>query len=256
MSLPRYWTELQRHHLESGALAQAVAVLPVAAVEQHGPHLPLGVDVQIMEHALAAVLRSLPETVPAVMLPIQAVGVSPEHSAFTGTLTVPAILSAQVWTAIAEGVAATGCRRLVLLSSHGGNMATLEIVAQNLRARLGLVCVTTSFARFGLPPGLTDAGHDWHGGLAETAVMLAARPDLVVMQKARNFESRGEAMERDFARLRASRPAGLAWMAQDLHPEGAIGDASRATAALGEAIVAHQAAAVAELLADVARFTL
>ena len=242
--------------MEGGALEQAVAVLPVAAVEQHGPHLPLGVDVQIMEHALAAVLRALPETAPVVLLPVQAVGVSPEHGAFAGTLTLPAILAAQVWTAIAEGVAAAGCRRLVLLSSHGGNMPTLDIVAQDLRARLGMVCVTTAFARFGLPPGLAEAGHDWHGGLAETAVMLAARPDLVAMQRARNFVSRGEAMERDFVRLRATRPAGFAWMAQDLHPDGAIGDASRATAALGEAIMAHQAAAVAELLADVARFTL
>jgi creatinine amidohydrolase len=242
--------------MEGGALAQAVAVLPVAAVEQHGPHLPLGVDVQIMKYALAAVLRALPVTVPVVLLPVQAVGVSPEHGAFAGTLTLPAILAAQAWTAIAEGVATTGCRRLVLLSSHGGNMPTLEIVAQDLRARLGLVCVTTAFARFGLPPGLTEAGHDWHGGLAETSVMLAARPDLVAMQRAGNFVSRGEAMERDFARLRATRPAGFAWMAQDLHPDGALGDASRATAALGEAIVAHQAAAVAELLADVARFSL
>ena len=157
--------------MEGGALEQAVAVLPVAAVEQHGPHLPLGVDVQIMEHALAAVLRALPETAPVVLLPVQAVGVSPEHGAFAGTLTLPAILAAQVWTAIAEGVAAAGCRRLVLLSSHGGNMPTLDIVAQDLRARLGMVCVTTAFARFGLPPGLAEAGHDWHGGLAETAVM-------------------------------------------------------------------------------------
>lgn len=256
MTLPRYWTELQRHHLECGALAPAVAVLPVAAIEQHGPHLPLGVDVQIMQHMLTAVLKVLPEAVPAVLLPVQPVGVSPEHGAFAGTLTLPAILAAQAWTAIAEGVAVAGCRRLVLLSSHGGNMATLEIVAQDLRARLGLVCVTSSFARFGLPPGLAEAGHDWHGGLAETSVMLAARPDLVVMPQARNFVSRGEAMERDFTRLRASRPAGFAWMAQDLHPEGALGDASSATAALGEAIVAHQAAAVAELLADVAGFTL
>jgi len=256
VTLPRYWTELQRHHLECGALAPAVAVLPVAAIEQHGPHLPLGVDVQIMQHMLTAVLKVLPEAVPAVLLPVQPVGVSPEHGAFAGTLTLPAILAAQAWTAIAEGVAVAGCRRLVLLSSHGGNMATLEIVAQDLRARLGLVCVTSSFARFGLPPGLAEAGHDWHGGLAETSVMLAARPDLVVMPQARNFVSRGEAMERDFTRLRASRPAGFAWMAQDLHPEGALGDASSATAALGEAIVAHQAAAVAELLADVAGFTL
>ena len=79
--------------MEGGALEQAVAVLPVAAVEQHGPHLPLGVDVQIMEHALAAVLRALPETAPVVLLPVQAVGVSPEHGAFAGTLTLPAINS-------------------------------------------------------------------------------------------------------------------------------------------------------------------
>ncbi len=257
MPLPRLWTELTRADIESGALADAVAVLPVAAVEQHGPHLPLGVDLQIMEFCLAKVLDLMPDGLPAVILPVQPVGVSSEHTAFAGTLTLPPVLAVQAWSALGEAVHRAGCHRIVLVSSHGGNAAAIDMVALELRVRLGVVAVTTSWSRFGLPPGLdAPEGHDWHGGFAETSLMLAARPDLVAMDRAQDFRSRGEAMEGQFRRLRAMRPAGFAWMAGDLHPAGALGNATAATAQAGEAIARHGAVAFLELLADVAAFRL
>jgi creatinine amidohydrolase len=135
----------------------------------------------------------------------------------------------------------------------------MELVAQQLRVRLGMVAVTTSWSRLGTPPGLlsaADMAHDWHGGLVETSLMLAARPELVAMERATDFRSRGAAMEADYKHVRATRPAGFSWMAQDLNPAGALGDASRATPEIGEAVAGHGAAAFVELLQEVARFSL
>ncbi len=259
MTLPRHWSELTRGDIEGGALADAVAVLPVAAVEQHGPHLPLGVDLMIMEFYIAHVLARMPAGLEAVFLPVQAVGCSDEHLAFPGTLTLTPSLAVPAWVALGEGVHRAGCRRVVIVSSHGGNTPAMELVAQQLRVRLGMVAVTTSWSRLGTPPGLlapADTAHDWHGGLVETSLMLAARPELVAMDQAADFLSRGAALEADYKHLRATRPAGFSWMAQDLNPAGALGDASRATPGIGEAVVAHGAAAFVELLQDVARFSL
>jgi len=254
----RQWTELTRSDIDGGALAGAVAVLPLAAVEQHGPHLPLGVDRYIMEAQLESVLRRAPADLPFVVLPVQEIGASDEHLAFPGTLSLTPALALPAWTAIGEGVARAGCRRIVLVSSHGGNSAVMEIVAQALRVRHGMVAVTTSWQRLGLPDGAPAEAlrHDWHGGLVETSVMLAHRPDLVRMDLARDFRSRGEALENEFEVLRATRPAGFAWMAQDLHPDGALGDATRATAAFGRACIEHAAARFVALLDDVVRFSL
>jgi creatinine amidohydrolase len=257
--LPRHWTDLSRADIAAGALAEAIAVLPLAAIEQHGPHLPLGVDRFIMQAHLDRVLAAAPDALPFVLLPVQEVGVSDEHLQFPGTLSLTPALALPAWTALGEGVQRAGCRRIVIVSSHGGNSAVMDVVAQALRVRHGMTAVTTSWQRLGVPDGLVEAQalrHDWHGGLVETSIMLAHRPDLVRMELARDFRSRGEAMEREFEVLRATRPAGLAWMAQDLHPEGALGNASRATAEIGRAVVDHAAARFLALLEDVRRFAL
>lgn len=257
--LPHHWTELSRDAIASGALSGAVAVLPLAAVEQHGPHLPLGVDAFIMEAHLSAVLASAPAGLPMILLPVQAIGASDEHLSFPGTLTLTPSLALPAWASLGEAVSRAGCRRIVMVSSHGGNSAVMELVAQALRVRLGMIAVTTSWQRLGAPEGVVEPAalrHDWHGGLVETSIMLSHRPDLVRMDRAAAFSSDGEAMERDYAVLRATRPAGFSWMAEDLNREGAVGDASRASAAIGRAFVDHAAARFLALIADVARFSL
>ena len=255
----RLWTELTTTDLAGADMGAQVAVLPVAAVEQHGPHLPLGTDTHIMRGYLDRVLTTLPGEVAALFLPIQSVGVSTEHTDFPGTLSLSARTALAAWSELAASVALTGCRKLTVINAHGGNSAVIDILAQELRAAHGLLVVKASWQRFGYPEGLFPAhelAHGIHGGAVETSLMLAFRPDLVRTHAAENFVPASVAIERDHARLRPGRPTGFGWMAQDLSPAGAMGDASAATAAKGEACAAHGAAAFIELLREVAAFEL
>ena len=234
-----------------------IAILPVAAVEQHGPHLPLGTDTEIMLGYISRVIANLPKEVPASFLPLQSVGLSPEHASFPGTLTLSPEAALGSWVGIGESVAATGIRKIVFISSHGGNNGLLDIAAREIRSRLGMLAVTASFARFGYPADVfsdDEIAHGVHGGEIETSLMLAFRPDLVRKDKISEFPAETLRMERDFKWLRAARPAGFGWMAQDLNPEGAVGNAARATAEKGRAAADYGARAFVELLRDVAAF--
>ena len=257
---PRLWTELTTKDFDDAAVGTWIAVLPVAATEQHGPHLPLGTDAFIMDGYLERVHARLPTTSRTVFLPVQAVGCSVEHTSFPGTLSLPARAALAAWSAVAEGVLGAGLRRLVIVNAHGGNSPVLDILAHELRARHRAFVGLASWQRFGYPDGLfpkEEVAHGIHGGDIETSLMLAFRPDLVRLDQATVFASAGPALERDFKRLRASgRPTGFGWMAEDLGTSGAMGDASRATREKGEACAAHGAAAFIEFLEDVAAFDL
>jgi len=259
MATMRYWMELSLREFRALDMAQVIVVLPVAAVEQHGPHLPVGVDAIIMEGCIARVARRLPQDFPVLFLPTQRLGVSTEHRDFPGTLTLSPAVAGQVLTQTAESAIRAGVRKLVLLNSHGGNSATVSQVALELRARHGALAVVCAWSRFGYPDGLfgeQELRHGIHGGEIETSLMLALRPELVDMTRAKNFAPRTLDFERDFAWLRADRPAGFGWMAQDLSPAGAMGDASKATAEKGEAVADYWATAFLELLRDVEAFDL
>ncbi|MDJ0449159.1 creatininase family protein [Methylocystis sp. JR02] len=254
-----FWSELSLRDIRAHDMAGVIAVLPIAAVEQHGPHLPLGVDAMIMEGCIERVAARLPEDLDAVFLPMQSVGVSLEHRDFPGTLWLSQETASRMLLDIAEGVARAGVKKLVLMNSHGGNSALISTVALELRARFGLLAVTCSWARFGYPDGLFSAQeqrHGIHGGEIETSLMLAFRPELVDMGRAKNFPPATLDFERDFAWLRADRPAGFGWLTQDLSPSGAMGDASRASAEKGEATADYWATAFIELLRDVEAFDL
>ncbi|MGI6246400.1 MAG: creatininase family protein [Pseudochelatococcus sp.] len=253
------WTHLTTEDFSGGRFADTLAVLPVAAVEQHGPHLPLGTDVFIMEGYLARVAALLDGAAPALFLPVQPIGLSNEHLAFKGTLTLAPETAIRVWTDVGESLHRAGCRKLVIVSSHGGNSPVIDIVARDLRARLNMLTVTVSWQRFGYPDGLFDTQeirHGIHGGDIETSLMLAFRPDLVRMERARDFTPLSVALAERYRYLSAGRPAGLGWMAQDLHPAGAIGNAAPATAQKGEAAAVHGARAFIDLLAEVRDFEL
>lgn len=255
----RHWLDLPSEAFGSAAMARAIAVLPVAAVEQHGPHLPVGVDTIIAQGYLDRALPLVPDDLDVLVLPIQAVGKSNEHLAFPGTLTIGAETAIRAWIEIGESVWRAGVKKLVIVNSHGGNVAPVDIVARELRVRHGMLCVSTAWHRLGYPPGLFDAEetrHGIHAGEIETSLMLAFRPDLVDMTKAADFVPRTVAMERDFAHLRAIAPSGFGWMAQDLHPSGAMGNAARADRERGEAAADHGARAFVDLLRDVDRFSL
>jgi creatinine amidohydrolase len=173
---PRDWTEIRWPDIARPDAARWIAVLPLAATEQHGPHLPLETDVLIGEAYLARVRELLPAALPVTFLPLQPVGISTEHIDYPGTLTLPTDVALKEWMAIGEGVAQAGIRKLVIVTSHGGNSAAMSLVAQDLRAHHGLLVVTTSWSRFGAPDGLFSAEeirHGIHGGAVETSIMLA-----------------------------------------------------------------------------------
>jgi creatinine amidohydrolase len=254
---PRDWTELHWATLDTQAAAGWIAVLPLAATEQHGPHLPLGTDVLIAEAYLAQVRALLPANLPVTFLPTQPVGISTEHIDFPGTLTLPTEVALQSWMAIGESVARAGIRKLVVVTSHGGNSSAMTLVAQDLRAHCKMLVVTTSWSRFGAPDGLFDADElrfGIHGGAVETSIMLAAHPKLVRTEKVADFASTGREMEANYRHLSTQRPAPMVWQAQDLNTSGAVGDATQASAEKGEALLAHGARSFCELLDDVDKF--
>ncbi len=255
----RPWSDLTTRDFSERAMDRTVAVLPVAAVEQHGPHLPLCTDVAIMEGYLARACALVPAGLDVLVLPVQPIGKSDEHDAFPGTLSLTTATALAAWTEIGAGLHRAGCGKLVIVTSHGGNSALIDLVAGDLRARFGMVAVTTAWARFGYPDGCfpeDEIAYGIHAGGIETALMLALRPDLVRSAAIADFPARGRAMAGEFTHLRAGRPAAFAWKAEDLSPSGAIGDARLGTAEKGEAALDHGARAFVALLHDVARFDL
>jgi len=254
-----FWSNLSTRDFAALEWSSVVVVLPIAAIEQHGPHLPVGVDAMIMQGLIERIAPRLPQTPRALFLPVQSVGVSTEHGDFAGTLSLTPQTALGLVLEIAASAVRAGAKKILLLNTHGGNSPLLAQAALELRARHGVLAVTCSFARFGYPQGLFDADelrHGIHGGCVETSLMLALRPELVDMSRAENFPVATRALEQDFTWLRADRPAGFGWMARDLSPAGAMGDAASATAAKGEATVQFWVEAVIELLTEIEGFDL
>jgi len=254
---PRDWTDIHWPDIAEGSPARWIAVLPLAATEQHGPHLPVGTDVMIAQAYLARVREFLPDSLPVTFLPLQPVGISTEHIGYPGTLTLPTDVALKAWTALGMSVARAGIKKFVMVTSHGGNSAAMTLVAQDLRAACGLLAVTTGWSRLSAPEGLFSAEevhHGIHGGAVETSIMLARYPHHVRNDKIADFHPNSIAMEKDYRWLAAHRPAPFAWQAQDLHASGAAGDATQASAEKGQRLLDHGARAFCELLADVDKF--
>jgi len=258
-TVPRDWADIRWSETDAATRAQWIAVLPLAATEQHGPHLPLTTDTLIAEAFLSEVRRILPNDIPATFLPVEAIGISTEHIAYPGTVTLPYDVAIENWLTICETIAKSGLKKIVMVSSHGGNSAAMSIVAQELRARHDMLAVTTNWHRFGIPPGLfpdSEVKHGVHGGAIETSIMLAAYPDLVRRDKIADFEPASIAIDQEFRWLSTHRPAPFAWAAQDINPNGVAGDATLADAEKGRLLLDYGAAAFCELLADMKAFDL
>ncbi|MCR8958435.1 creatininase family protein [Variovorax sp. S2] len=261
VSLPRYWSQLTTRDFAALDVAATVAVLPLGATEQHGPHLPLGVDTVLADGIVAASLPLLPADLPVLFLPTQQIGLSPEHARFAGTLTLSAETVIRMWKEIGAGVARAGVKKLVLFNAHGGHVGAMDIVARELRAEHGLIVYSVSW--FNLPLG--DAGAQFgagehrfgvHAGDIETSMMLALAPQQVRMDEAKNFRSTSEQRAADYAILGNGKSAKLGWAMEDYNPQGAAGNAAAATAARGQAVVDAAAEQLALLLAEVSRLPL
>jgi creatinine amidohydrolase len=257
----RFWADLTTRDFAALDATRTVAVLPLGATEQHGPHLPLGVDTRLADGIVAAMLPLLLPDASVLVLPTQAIGLSPEHARFAGTLTLSAETLIRMWKEIGAGVARAGIKKLVLFNAHGGHVGAMDVVARELREAHDLIVYSVSW--FNLPLGAagTQFGADEHrfgvhAGDIETSMVLALHPELVRMQAAEDFASASRQRAADYVILGNGKSAKLGWAMQDYNAQGAAGNALAATAVKGRAVVEAAARQLALLLAEVARLPL
>lgn len=257
MVRPASWFEDNDAELTAADRCNWIAVLPLGAHEQHGPHLPFETDTIIASGIASRLEEALPAHLPVTILPVEAIGYSIEHMEVEGTRTLAYDEAVGRWLGIAETLNRRGIRKLVLLNAHGGNSPLLTIVATEARVSFNMLVVATSWTRYGQPEGWitpADKAIDIHGGDIETSVMLALAPDRVDMAKARNFPSRQSDFAARYKHLRAYGPHAFGWKMSDLNPNGVAGNAAAATAERGEVLIAHAVSGLLELLDDVHRF--
>jgi creatinine amidohydrolase len=254
-----HWFDLTSRDFQKLDPEKTVVVLPIAAIEQHGPHLSVGTDSIIAQGMCDAVMKKLPAHLDVLFLPVQAVGKSNEHLRDPGTVTLTAQTLISAWTEIGESVARAGLRKLVIVNSHGGNVEVQGIVARELRVRCQMLVAQTSWRRLGVPAGLfSDRENTYgiHGGDFETSVMLHFAPTRVDMSQAVDFAPNAIRYAAEYKQLRVTGFTSMAWIAEDNHPEGVAGEAHLATAEKGRQAVDFQTDRFIELLEDVTRFPL
>ena len=262
-----YWQhwrspDLQQRLAQGADRAAAVAVLPLAAIEQHGPHLPLSVDADIVDGIVARALTCLPAGAPIFILPTQSIGLSTEHSTFAGTLTLRPETALALWQDLGASLAASGIQKLLLFNSHGGNVGLMDVAARQIRAAHGMAVWHSSW--YNLP--FTAATKDLfsadehrfgvHAGAVETSLMLALAAERVDMSRAENFSSSSEARARDYAIIGNGSSAKLGWSMQDYNAQGAAGDARAASAEKGEALLQASGELLAQMLQEMSAIPL
>ncbi|MDB5753261.1 MAG: creatininase [Ramlibacter sp.] len=258
----RFWADLRTTDFAALDPERTVAVLPVGATEQHGPHLPLAVDQALVDGMIAQSLPYLPADLPVLVLPTQQVGYSPEHTAFAGTLTLSWNTVLASWIELGECVARSGVRKLLLFNSHGGQASLLDIAARELRTRCGLIVYGCSW--WNLPLGdavtgqFTPEEHRFgvHAGEIETSLMLALSPQRVRMDQAQDFASTSSERAGRYPVLGNGRSAKLGWAMQDYNGQGAAGNAAGASADKGRPVLEATGRQLALLLQEIAALPL
>ena len=253
------WWNLSTADFAGSDLSSTIAVLPVGAIEQHGPHLPVRVDAAINAGILSDALAKLATDADVLVLPPLPYGKSDEHIAFPGTIAISGETLARLWFEIAESVRRAGIRKLVFFNAHGGQIALIDIVCRDIRVKLGMLAVACSWFRITAVDDIipvAESAHGIHGGDLETSVMLHLHGGLVAMDKAEDFVPLTVEIEAAGSLLTAEGAVGFGWQAQDLHPKGVAGNAKVATAEKGRIIVDRAGSAFVALLGDVAAFDL
>lgn len=231
------WPEAKAAAQRSGS----TLVWPFGACEQHGPQLPLCTDALFVDRILDSVLRQLAPDLPIWRLPIQAVGFSPEHLSFPGTLSLPAPILLKTIEAVGTQLADQGFQRLIVLNAHGGQVALLQVAARQLRALRPQMAVLPCFLWSGVP-GLEqivpseELANGLHAGLAETSLMLQLEPRLVGPERPRDglHHKNSPAAPPEGWSLENAAPT--AWLTSDLSSSGVIGDSRAASIACGAAL--------------------
>ncbi len=234
-----------------------IAILPLGATEQHGPHLPLETDTIIAGAMGSMVIDRLPDAIDALLLDVEPVGYSPEHMDFPGSKTLAFDEAINRWIGIGEEAHRNGVDKLLMLNAHGGNSPLMTIVAQELRVRFNMLAVATSWTRFIKDSPLISAREHVigiHGGEIETSIMLALRPELVDMEKAENFTSLQQELVDENKHLRAYGAHAFGWKMGDLNTLGVVGRAAAATVETGEALLEMAVEGLAELLLEMVEY--
>lgn len=248
--ITRDWADFRAPDFSAIDPMHTIAILPTAAVEQHGPHLPVGTDTIINTHLCRLLADRAPADLDLRILPVMAVGKSNEHLWAPGTLTLTAATALAAWTEIGLSVARAGVRKIVILNSHGGNADLISILARELRVQAEMLAVRLGWGAMGIPPGLysdQETRFGIHGGDMETSLLLHFRPDTVDMTAARDFRSTAETTP-----IPPIGAVARAWISSDLNPAGVVGEAHLATAEKGRLTADHIIADVIELLRRVA----
>jgi creatinine amidohydrolase len=243
------WADYRKTEFEGLDPEKTIAILPTAAIEQHGPHLPTGTDTLIAEGMLAELRRQCPDDLDIRILPVQAVGKSNEHLHAKGTLTLTAETALKAWVEIGLSVARAGVRKIVIVNSHGGNLDLVSILSRELRVRAGMLAVKCQWGGFGAPEGLyseREVAFGIHGGDRETSLMLHFRPETVDMAQAINFHSTAEETA-----ISPIGPVSYGWISSDLNPAGTVGEAHLGTAEKGKVTCEHQINGFVDLLRTV-----
>jgi creatinine amidohydrolase len=249
------FTDLTGPASASRLTADSVAVLPLGAIEQHGPHLPVCTDYTVAAAtAEAAVAEAVTDT-DVWLLPPLAFTKSDEHAWSSGTVWLSWDTLMRVLVDIGNSLAKSPVRRLTFLNGHGGNSALLQVASRELRRRFGL---RTFVLHPGVPvdqggagSGNTELGMGVHGGLGETSVMLHLRPDLVHMDLA--VRSVPEQLA-EYEHIGFGKAVSFGWLSDDFDTNGTIGDPTGATAELGKQSFEASVRRCAAALREIARF--
>jgi creatinine amidohydrolase len=254
MSQSRLIGELRAPQIAQYLDSTAVVVLPLGAIEQHGPHLPLNTDLVIAEAVATEAVRRVGEELNVWLLPALAVTKSNEHAWSPGTVWLSATTLLAVLDDIARCVATTGARRLVFFNGHGGNSSLVSVANREIRLKHGL---QTFLAHPGVPAdqgGLSpdhELGMGVHGGTDETSIMLHLRPDLVDMSVAQRRIPESLAANKH---VKFGGRVSFGWMSNDFNDDGYIGDPTTATAELGSRLFSAAVDGLCEALQEISTF--
>jgi len=234
--------------------ASTLLVLPTAAIEQHGHHLPLATDTLINNLLLGHALEKLPAALSVYALPPVHYGKSNEHLGFAGTLSVSAATFMAVLRDLGGSLASAGFQKLVLYNTHGGNSALIDVMARDLRAEFGLRTFalhgTGGISFEGVSP--QERAYGFHAGEVETALLLASVPDLV--DRTAYTVNYVADISRPELLLPENAPATFAWLTRDLAPSGVMGDPRPATAENGSRWLEKAATRLAAALEAMAQY--